>query len=105
MQAERCTLHANCAGAWATSSANMAAAAAGPGSLPRALTVLDPSTSDDQTSITWHDPMYPYVLTRNSVMHYFEFSPFFDRNSNNMLARRRNLDPAEPGVLECVLGL
>eukprot|EP00955_Chlamydomonas_euryale_P104623 365580-Chlamydomonas_euryale.AAC.5 len=69
------------------------------GGLP---TVLDASTSDDQTSITWHDPLYPYALNRYTVMHYFEFSPFFDRTSNNMIARRQNLDPAVPGVLECV---
>ncbi len=64
------------------------------------LPVLDPTTSEDQTSITWHDPLYPHALNRFTVMHYFEFSPFFDRTSNNMLARRRNLDPAVPGVLE-----
>lgn len=77
----------------------MAAASGPPGSLP---SVLDASNSDDQTSIAWQDPLYPHALNRFTVMHYFEFSPFFDRASNNMLARRQNLDPAVPGVLECV---
>ncbi len=39
-------------------------------------------------------------FARFSVMHYFEFSPFFDRGSSNSVARRQNLDPAVPGVLE-----
>ena len=43
--------------------------------------------------------MAPLISTCQ-VMHYFEFSPFFDRNSNNSIARRQNLDPAIPGVLE-----
>jgi len=80
----------------------MAAISAPPSSvLPGGLTsALDPTASDDQTGITWHDPMYPHVLNRFTVMHYFELSPFFDRNSNNMIARRKNLDPAAPGVLD-----
>ncbi|GAX79486.1 hypothetical protein CEUSTIGMA_g6927.t1 [Chlamydomonas eustigma] len=64
------------------------------------ISVIESACSEDQTSITWHDPMYPHVLNRYSVMHYFEFSPFFDRTSNNSIARRQNLDPAVPGVLE-----
>jgi hypothetical protein len=58
------------------------------------------STSDDQTQISWTDPAYPHALNRYTVMHYFEFSPFFDRDSNNMKARHHNLDPAVPGTLE-----
>ena len=40
------------------------------------------------------------LAPRAQVMHYFEFSPFFDRTSNNSVARRRDLEPAVPGVLE-----
>ena len=29
--------------------------------------LLDASTADDQTSITWHDPLYPHALNRYSV--------------------------------------
>jgi len=31
------------------------------------LSVLDATISDDQTGITWHDPLYPYPLNRFSV--------------------------------------
>lgn len=62
----------------------------------------DQSFPDDQTGITWHDPHYPYPLDEFSVMHYFEFSPFFDRSSNNARARMEGKDPSIPGVLEWV---
>lgn len=55
---------------------------------------------EDQTSITWHDPGYPHALNRYSVLHYFEFSPFFDRACNNTLARQQGRDPGVPGALE-----
>jgi hypothetical protein len=51
----------------------------------------------------WNDPQYPYnPLDRGTALQYFEFSPFFDVNSNNYVARQRGLDPANEQQLRFV---
>lgn len=51
----------------------------------------------------WNDPQFPYnPLDRGTALQYFEFSPFFDVNSNNYAARQRGLDPANEQQLRCV---
>ncbi|WIA42019.1 hypothetical protein OEZ86_009312 [Tetradesmus obliquus] len=48
----------------------------------------------------WNDPQYPYdPLDRTTALQYFEFSPFYDPDSNNFAARQRGLDPANEQVL------
>lgn len=48
----------------------------------------------------WNDPAYPYnPLDRATALQYFEFSPFYDPDSNNYAARQRGLDPANEHVL------
>lgn len=48
----------------------------------------------------WNDPQFPYnPLDRGTALQYFEFSPFFDVNSNNHEARRQGLDPANESHL------
>jgi hypothetical protein len=58
---------------------------------------------DDRTlqGIVWHDPNYPYALSRANALAYFESSPFFDPASNNAEARARGLDPSDEAVLRC----
>lgn len=53
----------------------------------------------------WNDPQFPYnPLDRGTALQYFEFSPFFDTNSNNHDARRQGLDPANEAHLRCATG-
>lgn len=52
----------------------------------------------------WNDPQFPYnPLDRGTALQYFEFSPFFDTNSNNHEARKQGLDPATEAGLRCVV--
>ncbi len=55
---------------------------------------------DDQTTIVYRDDNFPFPLDRYKALHYFEMSPFFDRQSNNALARQQGRDPAILGALE-----
>lgn len=59
--------------------------------------VLDDSVSHQR----WNDPQYPFKpLNRPHALHYFEFSPFFDQNSNNRQARMQGRDPANDAELK-----
>lgn len=47
----------------------------------------------------FYDPFYPFKpLDNYHALHYFEHSPFFDRNSNNSTARHDLQDINRPEV-------
>ncbi len=57
---------------------------------------------EDNTTLSWWDPhpRWGDHLRRDTVLHYFAGSPFFDHNSNNSKCLRSSLDQNYAGHLE-----